>query len=337
MRLHPAALLLVVACSTAPAAPAPAPADELAALHRPVATYSIVARDARTGEIGVAVQSHWFSVGPVVPWAEAGVGAVATQAMVNIANGPNGLQLLRSGMSAPDALAALLAGDTARDVRQIGIVDAQGHAAAHTGARCIVAAGNHVGDGYTCQANLMDKDTVWPAMAKAFEASAGQPLAERLLAALQAAEAEGGDIRGRQSAALLVVSGTNTGHPWHDRLVDLRVEDNPAPLDELARLLRLRRAYDHMDAGDLAVEHGDMDGAAREYGAAQKLAPEVYEIAFWAGIMLAGKGRMDEARPLLKQALTAYPRLAGLIPRLPAAGLLPDDPKLIEELRQLGG
>jgi uncharacterized Ntn-hydrolase superfamily protein len=328
MRSLAASLLLALACSAPPA-----PADDLAGTPlRPVATYSIVARDARTGEMGVAVQSHWFSVGPVVPWAEAGVGAVATQAMVNIANGPNGLQLLQSGLSAPDALAALLAGDPARDVRQIGIVDAQGHAAAHTGARCIAAAGNHVGDGYTCQANLMDKDTVWPAMAQAFEASAGQPLAERLLGALQAAEAQGGDIRGRQSAALLVVSGTNTGRPWHDRLIDLRVEDNPAPLDELARLLRLRRAYDHMDAGDLAVEHGDMDGAVREYGAAQKLAPEVYEVAFWAGITLAGKGRLDEARPLPKQALAAYPRLAGLIPRLPAAGLLPDDPALVKEL-----
>ena len=334
MRLHPAALLLVVACSTAPAAPAPSPADELAALHRPVATYSIVARDPLTGEMGVAVQSHWFSVGPVVPWAEAGVGAVATQAMVNIANGPNGLQLLRSGLSAPDALAALLAGDPARDVRQIGIVDAQGHAAAHTGAKCIVAAGNHVGDGYTCQANLMDKDTVWPAMAKAFEASAGQPLAERLLAALQAAEAQGGDIRGRQSAALLVVSGTNTGHPWHDRLVDLRVEDNPAPLDELARLLRLRRAYDHMDAGDLAVEHGDMDGAAREYGAAEALVPNNAEMLFWHGIAMAQAGRTDAALPLLTRAYGIDPAWRELVPRLPPAGLL--DAKLVAPLTEPG-
>src|SRR5262245_11566286 len=336
MRVAPL-LLVALACSAPPAPPPTAPDDDLAATPlRPVATYSIVARDPQTGEMGVAVQSHWFSVGPVVPWAEAGVGAVATQSFVNIAHGPNGLQLLRSGLSAPDALAALLAGDAGRDVRQIGIVDAQGHAAAHTGSKCIVAAGEHVGDGYTCQANLMDKDTVWPAMAKAFEASAGQPLAERLLAALQAAEAQGGDIRGRQSAALLVVSGTSTGRPWHDRLVDLRVEDDPAPLDELARLLRLRRAYDHMDAGDLAVEHGDFDAAVREYGAAQKLAPEVYEVAFWAGIMLAAKGQLDEARPLVKQALTAYPRLAGLIPRLPAAGLLPDDPALVKELSGLG-
>jgi uncharacterized Ntn-hydrolase superfamily protein len=331
MRIAPA-LLLALACSVPPPA---APADDLGAPHRPVATYSIVARDPRTGELGVAVQSHWFSVGPVVPWAEAGVGAVATQSFVNIAHGPNGLQLLRSGLSPNEALAALLAGDAGRDVRQIGIVDAQGRAAAHTGARCIVAAGDHVGDGYSVQANLMDKDTVWPAMAAAYEGSAGQPLAERLLLALQAAEAQGGDIRGRQSAALLVVSGSNTGRPWKDRLVDLRVEDDPDPLGELARLLRLHRAYDHMNAGDLAVEHGDVDGAVREYGAAQKLAPEVYEIAFWAGISLAGKGRLDEARPLLKQALTAYPRLAGLIPRLPAAGLLPNDPALVEELSGL--
>jgi uncharacterized Ntn-hydrolase superfamily protein len=323
------ALTLLFGCSAPPAAaPAPAAPHPL----RPVATYSIVARDAATGQIGVAVQSHWFSVGTVVPWAEAGVGAVATQSFVNPALGPDGLQLLRAGFDAQHALEALIAGDDGRDVRQLGLIDAQGHAATYTGAKCIVAAGGRTGDGYACQANLMDKDTVWPAMAKAFESSAGKPLAQRLLSALQAAEAEGGDIRGRQSAALLVVSGTNTGRPWADRLVDLRVEDNPAPLDELARLLRLHDAYDHMNEGDLAVEHADIDGAAREYSAALKLAPEVYEIAFWAGISLAKAGRIEEARPLMLQAFTAYPRLRGLLPRLPAAGLLPDDKALIESL-----
>jgi len=295
-------------------------------------TYSIVARDPATGDFGVAVQSHWFQVGTVVPWAEAGVGAVATQSMVNIAHGPNGLQLMKSGLTADRALDALLAGDPSRAVRQLGLVDAQGHAVGYTGERCIAAAGNQAGDGYSCQANLMDEDSVWPAMARAYEASAGQPLAERLLAALQAAEAEGGDIRGRQSAALLVVRAESTGRPWSDRLVDLRVEDAPDPLAELARLLRLQRAYDRMNAGDLALEHDDAAGAGREYRAALAIAPEVYEIAFWAGVMLAGAGRVDEARPLLDQAFAARPQLRELLPRLPAAGLLPDDPALLEKL-----
>jgi uncharacterized Ntn-hydrolase superfamily protein len=327
-----AALVCVFAC----AAPVPPPTPDAPTPRRPVATYSIVARDPDTGELGVAVQSHWFSVGPVVPWAEAGVGAVATQSFVNIAHGPNGLQLMRSGLSADRALDALLAGDPGRDVRQLGLVDAQGHAVGYTGAKCIVAAGHHAGEGYSVQANLMDKDSVWPAMARAYEASAGQPLAERLLAALKAAEAEGGDIRGRQSAALLVVAGKSTGRPWADRLVDLRVEDDPDPLAELSRLLRLHRAYDRMNAGDLALEHGDVEGAGREYRAALALAPEVYEIAFWAGVTLAGAGHVDEARPLLDQAFKAWPKLRELLPRLPAAGLLPDDHELLQRLGASG-
>lgn len=328
MSLRPLALLLAAACAAPPAAP-PAP-------QRPVATYSLVARDPASGELGVAVQSHWFSVGSVVPWAEAGVGAVATQSLVNVAHGPNGLQLLRSGLSAQQALDALVAGDPGRDVRQLGAVDAQGRAAAFTGGRCIAEAGHVVGAGFAAQANLMANDTVPQAMARAFEASAGQPLAERLLVALQAAEAEGGDIRGRQSAALLVVRGTPTGRPWADRLVDLRVEDHPQPLDELARLLRLQRAYDRMNAGDLALERGDVPAAAAEYGAALELAPEVYEIAFWAGITLAGAGRVDEARPLLARAFAAHPPLREVLARLPAAGLLPDDPALLAELAGSG-
>ncbi len=328
MRTRTLALPALLAC----AAP-PAHLDAGAELaHRPVATYSIVARDGATGELGVAVQSHWFAVGPVVPWAEAGVGAVATQSFVNIAHGPNGLQLMRTGLPPDRALAALLAGDPGRDVRQVGMIDAQGHVAAHTGSKCIAAAGHQVGDGYSVQANLMEKDSVWPAMARAFEASAGQPLAERLLVALRAAEAEGGDLRGRQSAALLVVRAESTGRPWADRLVDLRVEDDPDPLVELSRLLRLHRAYERMNAGDLLLEHGDVEGAGREYRAALLLAPEVYEIAFWAGVTLAGAGRVDEARPLLDQACEAWPPMRDLLARLPAAGLLPDDAKLLKQL-----
>ncbi len=318
----------VVADATPLAPPAPAP-------RRPVATYSIVARDPVTGELGVAVQSHWFSVGPVVPWAEAGVGAVATQSFVKVSYGPEGLALMRSGKPAGEALAQLLRQDDHADVRQVAMVDARGGVASHTGSRCIAAAGHQAGENFTCQANLMDRATVWPAMAAAYEQSRG-PLAERLLAALNAAQAEGGDIRGRQSAAILVVRGQSTGHRWEDRLVDLRVEDDPDPLVEMARLLRLKRAYDRMDAGDLAMERSDVEGAAAEYGAALELAPEAYEMAFWSGVTLAGAGRVDDALPLLGRSFAAHPPLRDLVRRLPASGLLPDDAALVERLAAAG-
>jgi uncharacterized Ntn-hydrolase superfamily protein len=303
------------------AALVPAPA-------RPVATYSIVARDAATGELGVAVQSHWFSVGSVVPFAEAGVGAVATQSFVDSSYGPLGLELMRAGKSAEEALAALLAADANRDVRQVAMVDAKGRVAAHTGARCIAAAGHTSGAAFSVQANLMENETVWPAMQRAFEASQGD-LAERMLAALEAAEAAGGDIRGRQAAALLVVRPASSGRPWADRRFDLRVEDNAAPLIELRRLLVLARAYEHMNRGDELATEARWDEAGREYGAAAKLAPEIAELPFWHAVTLAAAGRLDEARPLFADVFAREVRWRVLVPRLPAAGLLPDDPKLL--------
>src|SRR5207248_1848101 len=217
---------------------------------RPVNTFSIVARDPATGEMGVAVQSHWFSVGSIVPWAEAGVGAVATQSFVDPSYGKLGLDLMRAGRSAPEALAGLLAADSNRDVRQVAMIDAQGRVAAHTGAKDIQSAGNHVGEQYSTQANLMSNDNIWPAMAKAYEETKGD-LAERLLAALDAAQSAGGDIRGRQSAAIVVVKAKSSGKPWEDRIFDLRVDDSTEPLKELRRLVTLQRAYNHMNAGDL--------------------------------------------------------------------------------------
>jgi uncharacterized Ntn-hydrolase superfamily protein len=330
LALGGAALALALSLrSSASAARESPPGLELP--RRPVATYSIVARDPKTGDLGVAVQSHWFSVGSVVPWAESGVGAVATQSFVKVSYGPQGLALMRLGKSAPDTLASLLAQDDAREVRQVAMVDASGRVATHTGARCIQAAGHHGGAGYSVQANLMENDTVWPAMAKAFESAEGE-LAERMLAALEAAQREGGDIRGRQSAAMLVVRAKSSGHPWDDRLVDLRVEDHPDPLGELARLLKLAHAYDHMNQGDLRVEKGDVDGAMREYSAARELAPACYEMSFWAGITMASAGRLEEAVPLVQRSFEGEPRLRKLVPRLPAAGLLPDKPEVIERL-----
>ena len=299
--------------------------------HRPVHTYSIVARDAKTGELGVAVQSHWFSVGTSVAWAEAGIGAVATQSFIDPSYGPLGLALMRAGRSAPDALTGLLAADEGRDVRQVAMIDATGRVAAHTGARCISAAGDHVGEGYSVQANLMEKDTVWPAMAKAYEASRGD-LAERLLAALEGAESQGGDIRGRQSAAILVVKGVSSGRPWQDRLFDLRVEDHPSPVVELRRLVTLQRAYNLMNEGDLAVEKKDDAGALKAYSSAEALVPDNAEMAYWHAVALVNMGRVDEALPVFAKAFRLHPKWRDLTPRLPKAGLLPDDPKLIARI-----
>jgi len=212
-----------------------------------------------TGEIGAAVQSHWFSVGSIVIWAEAGVGAVATQSFVNTSFGSRGLELIKEGKSPREALDILISGDEGRHFRQVALIDAKGNTAAHTGATCIPEAGHINSKYYSVQANLMLKNSVWPAMEKAFQESRG-PLAERLVAALEAAEAEGGDIRGKQSAALLVVKGESSGKIWEDRLIDLRVEDHPEPVKEIKRLLRVYRAYEHMNAGDVAVEKGDESG-----------------------------------------------------------------------------
>jgi uncharacterized Ntn-hydrolase superfamily protein len=300
-------------------------------MGRPVHTYSIVARDPATGELGVAVQSHWFSVGSVVPWAEAGVGAVATQSIVDPSYGPLGLALMEAGRSAPEALAALVAGDAGREVRQVGMVDARGQVATHTGRMAIPEAGGQAGEQYVVQANLMHKASVWPAMARAYESARGD-LAERLLAALDAAEAEGGDIRGRQSAAILVVKAKSSGRPWSDKLFDLRVEDHAEPLAELRRLVGVQRAYNHMVAGDDCVALKDWTCAEREYGSAQAMQPDNAEMAFWHAVALASNDRLDAARPLFRKAFAADPRWRELAQRLPAVDQLPKDPELMKAI-----
>jgi uncharacterized Ntn-hydrolase superfamily protein len=301
---------------------------------RPVHTYSIVARDSRTGEMGVAVQSHWFSVGFIVPWAEAGVGAVATQSFVDPSYGKLGLDMMRLGKSAPETLRALLAGDEAREVRQVAMVDAAGRVAAHTGANNIAMAGHVTGEEFSVQANMMLKDTVWPAMARAFRASTGD-LADRMMAALEAAEAAGGDIRGRQSAALIVVGPRSTGKPWIDRVFDHRVDDHPEPLRELRRLLVLGRAYRHMNEGDLAVEKNDNSRALQEYAAAAKLAPGNAEMVYWHAVALVNMGRVEESLPLFRQVFAMDPNWRELTRRLPAAGLLKQDQPLIDRIAGL--
>ncbi len=301
---------------------------------RPVHTYSIVARDPVSGQMGVAVQSHWFSVGSVVPWAAAGAGAVATQSLVDPAYGPLGLDMMKLGKSAPEALSGLLASDSRSDIRQVAMIDAKGRVAAHTGAHCIAEAGQLVDEAgqFTVQANLMEKSTVWGAMAEAYRSTKGD-LAERMMAALEAAEKEGGDIRGRQSAAILIVKGEPSGRAWEDKLFDLRVEDHAAPLMELRRLISLQRAYNHMNAGDLAVEQKDFPAASREYTAAARLAPDIAELPFWQAVTLATHGNVDDALPIFKEVFAREPnRWPPLIPRLVKAGLLADDPKLIERI-----
>ena len=298
---------------------------------RPVATYSIVARDAATGQLGVAVQSHWFSVGSIVSWAEPGVGAVATQSFAEPSYGPLGLALMRAGKSAPQALAALLAADEQTGVRQVAMVDAAGQVAVHTGARSIAEACDRSGRGFSVQANLMLGDGVCDAMLAAYAAADGD-LAERLLRALEAAQGAGGDIRGRQSAALLVVEGDAGAPAWGGRAFDLRIEDHPQPLVELRRLLTLARAYGHMNRGDEMMARGDLDAAVAAYGEAERLAPQSHEMIFWHAATLAAAGRVEEALPLFRRAFGLWPGWRKLVPRLPASGLLPDDPELLARI-----
>lgn len=298
---------------------------------RPVHTYSIVAIDKRTGDMGVAVQSHWFSVGSIVTWAEAGVGVVATQSFVEPSYGPLGLELMKAGKPAADALAGLLRSDPNEAVRQVAFLDARGRVAAHTGKNCIAAAGHFVGDGFSCQANMMLRDTVWSAMAKAFESTEGE-LADRLLSALEAAEAEGGDIRGRQSAAVIVVRAAGSGFWWKDRIYDLRVEDSPAPLPELRRLVRLNKAYNRMNSGDELVTENKISEAVGEYAAAMEMFPDNAEMIFWPAVTMASTGRVEESLPLFRKVFAMDRNWAVLLARLPAAGQFPKDEALLKKV-----
>lgn len=334
MRVIAVALVLLTLVFSKPTVSAIA-SDTAVIPRRPVHTFSIVARDPATGELGVAVQSHWFSVGSIVPWAEAGVGAIATQSFVDPSYGKNGLDLMRGGKSAPDTLKELLEKDEGREVRQVAMIDAQGRVDAWTGKDDIQSAGHIVGKDFSVQANLMLNDKVWPAMARVFENTKGD-LAERMLAALDAAQAAGGDIRGRQSAAIIVVTGKPTGMAWKDRIFDLRVDDSPQPLAELRRLVKLQRAYNHMNAGDLAVEKKDNEGALREYGAAEKLVPESAEMIYWHAVALVNMGRVEESLPLFRRVFAMDRNWITLTPRLPKSGLLPDDPKLIQRIVSVG-
>ena len=285
-------------------------------------TYSIVARDTITGEMAVGVQSHWFSVGSLVSWGKAGVGVVATQSFVNPAYGPKGLELMAEGKTADAALTQLVENDEGRAYRQVAFLDANGNASSFTGEKCVEAAGQLTGKNFSVQANMMLNEKVVPAMAEAFVANANLPLAERVVAVLKAAQDAGGDIRGKQSAALVVVGPEQTENSWEDKKIDLRVDDHENPIEELNRLLRVARAYEHMNNGDLAVEAGDMEKALLEYGTAEKMFPENLEMKFWKAVALANSGRLEEAKPIFRTIFEKNENWETMIYRLPASGIL---------------
>jgi uncharacterized Ntn-hydrolase superfamily protein len=297
-------------------------------------TYSIVARDPQTGRFGIAVQSHFLGVGPVVPWLEAGVGAVATQASVNTAFGPMGLELLRAGASAEQTVAALLASDENPQVRQLGVVDAEGRAAAHTGAETIPAAGHLARDGFTVQGNLLLSDTCWPAMATAYEEglAEGAPFVERLLRAVEAAEREGGDVRGRQSAAIIVVDAALHPRSWrgHGLVMDMRIEDHPDPVPELRRIVTMQLAYDMLDDDGDEAKAGRT--AEQRYAEARRMAPNAFELVFWRALELATAGDVAAARREMAIAIEADDSWRRTLEHLAEAGREGVTPELAAEL-----
>jgi len=294
-------------------------------------TFSIVAKDEQTGQLGVAVQTHWFAVGAICPWVEAGVGAVATQSMVEVSYGPKSLELLRAGKTAQEALDALIAEDKDQGLRQVAVVDALGRIAVHTGDRCIQAAGHTSGKGYSVQANMMKNDSVWPSMENAYLVAKGD-LASRMLAALYAAQAAGGDIRGKQSAAMLVAGGEKSDEPWRHVLVNLRVDDYSEPLKELERLLNINKAFELMNEGDALLAKNLSEEAKEKYSLAAAMAPEIEEMPFWQAVTLADTGKIEEALPIFKKVFRKNKDWAELVKRLPASGLLKDDAEMIRKI-----
>ena len=293
-------------------------------------TYSIAARDPLTGRFGVAVQSHAYTVGPIVPWLEAGVGAIATQAFVNVGFGPIGLEMLRNGWSAEKVIAALVAGDENPEQRQIGVVDTQGRAAAYTGSACVPAAGHAVGDGFTTQGNLLERDEVWQSMKPAYEAALAEklPFSERLLRTLEAAEAAGGDVRGRQSAAIVIVNADLGPTRWRSLNMDLRVEDHDQPVPELRRLVNLWEAQALLDEEGDAAKAGMSE--AERYAEARRRAPGFWELAFWTAVELAKRGDMNMARQEMHAAVAADSRWKTTLEHMAQSGRI--EPELAEQL-----
>ena len=295
-------------------------------------TYSIVARDSVTGEMAVGVQSHWFSVGPLVAWGKSGVGVVATQSFVNPAYGPRGLELMGNGENAEIALEKLISEDEGRHYRQVAFLDKNGNTSAFTGDNCVEAAAHISGNNFSVQANMMLNENTVPAMAEAYQQNAQLPLAERVLEVLKAAQQSGGDIRGKQSAALIVVGPEKVEQSWNDKKIDLRVDDHAEPIKELERLLKTARAYEYMNRGDLAMEAGDVEAALKEYGAAEKLFSDNLEMRFWKAVALANAGRLEGAKPIFDRIFYEDENWREMLQRLPKAGLLQLEEEQLEML-----
>lgn len=295
-------------------------------------TYSIVARDTVTSEMAVGVQSHWFSVGSIVSWGKSGVGVVATQSFVNPAYGPEGLKLMEEGKTASEALGILVAQDEGKEYRQVAFLDTAGRTEAFTGENCVDFASHITGPNFSVQANMMLNNKVVPAMELAYRSHPNLPLAERVVKVLQAAEKAGGDIRGKQSAALLVVGPKKVENVWEDKKIDLRVDDHDQPLEELERLLRVARAYEHMNKGDLAMEDQNVSEALEQYGKAMELFPENLEMKYWTAVALANSGRMSEATPLFDSIFEVNDNWREMTKRLPASGLLNISEEELEEI-----
>ncbi|MGD0329589.1 MAG: DUF1028 domain-containing protein [Nitrososphaeria archaeon] len=298
---------------------------------RPISTYSIIAISKKENLMGVAVQSHCFSVGSVVPWAESGVGVVATQSRTEPSYGPLGLFLMKAGIRAGKTLEALLTTDPKEDVRQVAMLDTIDGIAAHTGTQCIPESGHLIGDDFSVQANLMKSKEVWPAMASAFRRSGGTFM-RRLMSALDAAEDVGGDIRGRQSAAMLVVKCRSTGIPWEDKVIDLRVEDHPEPLKELHRLITISEAYEINSIGDDLIAQGKVKKAIKEYRLANRKAPEILELKFWQVVSLLNSGNFETAREILKDVLAADRRWKKILLSLPRPAILSVDEETLYKI-----
>jgi uncharacterized Ntn-hydrolase superfamily protein len=297
-------------------------------------TYSLLAIDKKAGEMGLAVQSHSFSVGSVVAWAEPGVGVVATQALAEASYGPLGLALMKGGKSPQQALKSLLATDPRPQMRQVAMLDSRGRVSAYTGQRCLPEAGHSTGRGFSVQANLVRGKRVRWAIARSFKRSKGS-LDERLMNALEAGEGAGGDVRGKQSAAILIVRTRASNTPWEDKLIDLRVEDNPEPLRELRRLLRRSRAYAHAKIGDELMGKGDLSRSAEEYKKAFELAPEVEELRFWYGIGLLNRGEFEQGRRVLKAVVKKNGDWRLVLKNLPSRGLLRADKTGLQKILRL--
>jgi len=294
-------------------------------------TYSIIALSDDHSEIGVAVQSHWFAVGAICPWVTPGIGAITTQSMAEVSYGPKGMDLLRIGNNAKQTLGLLLADDVEKELRQVAVIDAKGMVATHTGKRCIAEAGHQSGKNYSVQANMMLNNTVWQAMASAFETTDGR-LALRLFAALEAAQDEGGDIRGKQSAAIIVADNIRDEQPWSHFTTNLRVDDHPQPLSELRRLLDVEQAYELMNVGDGLIAKGDFVAAKEKYAMAARLAPDIEELPFWEAVTLTEMGEIEQALPIFKKVFSLNRNWILLVQRLPASGLLPQDSEVMKRI-----